>query len=114
MLDGAEHYWPCKNLSDEDDVFILDPMGYAAAEDTGKVLAVVHSHPGAPASPSEPDQKACSQYGLPWFIYGMEIKAGQRLTLESSVESKGMASDSNASQNQAVWAPGGVLRSESF
>ena len=24
LLDGAEHYWPCKNLSDEDDVFILD------------------------------------------------------------------------------------------
>ena len=71
MLDGAEHYWPSKNLSDEDDVFILDPMGYAAAEDTGKVLAVVHSHPVAPALPSENDKKACTQYGLPWFIYGM-------------------------------------------
>ena len=71
MLDGAEHYWPCKNLSEEDDVFILDPMGYAAAEDTGEVLAVVHSHPDAPALPSKPDKKACTQYGLPWFIYGM-------------------------------------------
>ena len=71
MLGGAEHYWPCKNLSDEDDVFILDPMGYAAAEDTGEVLAVVHSHPGAPALPSKSDKRACAQYGLPWFIYGM-------------------------------------------
>ena len=71
LLDGVEHYWPCKNLSDEDDVFILDPLGYAAAEDAGTVLAVVHSHPGAPAIASEHDKKACTQYGLPWFIYGM-------------------------------------------
>ena len=45
---------------------------------------------------------------------GWQTKVGRRLTLESSVESKGMASDSNAPKNQAVWAPGGALRSEGF
>ena len=76
MLDGAEHYWPCKNLSDEDDVFILDPMGYAAAEDTGKVLAVVHSHPGAPALPSEPDKKACTNTGCHGSSTAWRIETG--------------------------------------
>ena len=38
-------------------------MGYAAAEDTGKVLAVVHSHPGAPFA-SEPDKKVCDSIRL--------------------------------------------------
>ena len=61
MLDGAEHYWPCKNLSDEDDEFILDPMATRLPR-TPKVLAVVHSHPGASAIVADVTSKL-AQYG---------------------------------------------------
>ncbi len=78
-LEDTEHYWPCNNLSDEDDLFVLDPIDYAAAEDIGEVLAVIHSHPGAPALPSQYDKRACTQYGLPWLIYGMADESWSRI-----------------------------------
>jgi hypothetical protein len=36
------------------------------------------------------------------------------LTLESPVELEGIASDGDASQDQALWASRGALRSEGF
>lgn len=78
----ALSYWPCKNLSATPaEHFIMDPLDLAAAEDVATVVAVVHSHPDAPSTPSAADRKMCEGYGvgggqpLPWLIF--EVREGR-------------------------------------
>lgn len=62
-------YFPCRNTAtDSGDHFRIAPEDYAAAEDRGAVLAVVHSHPDWSAEPSEADRVGCEASGLPWYI----------------------------------------------
>ena len=62
-------YWPCRNIADEPELdFAINPVDYARAALSGKIEAVVHSHPmGGPASPA--DLRACRVTGLAWHIY---------------------------------------------
>jgi len=68
IVNGKERYWPCLNLSTEEDQFILDPESYADAEDEGEIVAVVHSHPNSEPVPSEADLVMIENTGLPWYI----------------------------------------------
>jgi len=66
---GKEKYYPCKNLSSySQQCFIIDPQDYAKAEDSGKVLAVIHSHPVTPPVASQADMISCEESGLIWHI----------------------------------------------
>lgn len=70
---GRLSYWPCANIAPalaQADRFVLAPAEWAAAEDAGTVLAVVHSHPDACANPSMADRLGCERTGLTWFIVG--------------------------------------------
>ena len=66
---GKEKYYPCRNLSSySQQCFIIDPEDYAKAEDSGKVLAVIHSHPVTPPVASQADMISCEESGLIWHI----------------------------------------------
>lgn len=65
----GESYVACRNVATTpSEHFRLQAEDYADAEDLGEVLAVVHSHPNAPAMPSDADRVMCEASCLPWHI----------------------------------------------
>lgn len=71
MVDGAETYLPCRNVAPpgtNGDHFVLAKEDFCSAEDMGAVVALVHSHPDAPARPSQGDLVSCEESNLPWYI----------------------------------------------
>ena len=61
----------CKNNAESPtEQFELNPEDYAAAEEQGTVVAIVHSHPGdgATTQPSELDMLMCDATELPRII----------------------------------------------
>lgn len=76
---GKERYFPCQNIAEKQSQFIMNPEDFARAEDMGDIVAIVHSHPNAPATPSEADRVGCELSGLPWFIVSLPSTLLERL-----------------------------------
>ncbi|RCS70183.1 C40 family peptidase [Vibrio casei] len=77
-LGNKEKYIPCRNIADKDTDFKIPADDYAAIEDQGQVLAVVHSHIDRDATPSEVDKVSCEATGLPWHIVSVGQDAGDK------------------------------------
>ena len=61
-------YIQCKNIADNANEFIIDPIDYANAADKGTVLTVVHSHINVNPNPSQADLIAIERSKLPFLI----------------------------------------------
>ena len=72
---GRQRFVACRNTARDPVVgFRLNADEWAAAEDRGEVVAVVHSHPDAPAVASEHDRVVCESSGVPWFIVSVRAR----------------------------------------
>ena len=68
-IKGKERYFPCNNLSISNyQEFILDPEDYVKADKLGTIMAIIHSHPISPPTPSQADRISCEKSKLPWYI----------------------------------------------
>ncbi len=72
---GKEKYFPCKNLAEDlEDQFIIDPDDWIVAEDAGEIIAVIHSHPNHPPTPSQAALASCEYLDLPFYIVTPETE----------------------------------------
>jgi proteasome lid subunit RPN8/RPN11 len=68
VLKGRQRYIPIRNVAERNEHFVMDHDEQTAAEDTGEVVAVVHSHPNLPPIPSQADLIGCERSKVPWLI----------------------------------------------
>jgi len=68
-IKGKEKYYRANNIAPTaEEHFIIDPISYADAEDTGDIVAICHSHPNQGPQPSQADLVACETSKKPWYI----------------------------------------------
>lgn len=71
---------PCENVAMGESEFAIKPEDFAAAEDSGELVMVVHSHVGISAEPSMPDLTGCEASGLPWLIVSVPLGTHKVIT----------------------------------
>jgi proteasome lid subunit RPN8/RPN11 len=88
VVKGREKYFPCENKSNNKDHFLLSPEDYSVVEDQGEIIAICHSHPDAPATPSQADRVSCETSRLEWYIISVDkessIASGEIVSLTPS------------------------------
>ncbi|WOD19846.1 C40 family peptidase [Paraburkholderia kirstenboschensis] len=88
LVHGVEFYAPCRNIAGTpSEHFVMSPEDYAAAEDRGTIVAVVHSHPGAAARPSVADRAMCEKSGVDkWVIVSLGVQADGSIAVDDWCE----------------------------
>lgn len=74
--------------------FLIDHETYRRAVDSGRLLAIWHSHPDSSGEPSELDRAGCEATALPWLISGIRhTSAGFEHDRPQLVEPTGQVTD---------------------
>lgn len=73
---GKLEWYPCTNVANDSDDFIIKSSEYLKIRRTSDIVAIVHSHPDTTSEPSSCDIANCNAVGLPYYIFsypGMEL-----------------------------------------
>ena len=69
VVKGKKRWFPCENVAEDDDNFIISSKDYFDIKRKADIIAIVHSHPDASNEPSEHDINHCNAIGLPYYIF---------------------------------------------
>jgi proteasome lid subunit RPN8/RPN11 len=69
VVKGKKKYFPCENVAEDNDDFIMSSTDYMKHKRTMDIIGIVHSHPDADNTPSEGDIDNCNALGIPYYIF---------------------------------------------
>lgn len=69
IVKGRKKWFPCKNVAEDDDNFIMSSKDYIKVKQVADIFAIVHSHPDASSEPSDYDIDNCNALGIPYYIF---------------------------------------------
>jgi len=69
VVKGKSKWFPCENLAEEDEDFILNSDDFYKISLESDIIGIVHNHINGSAKPSENDRKYCNAIGIPYYIF---------------------------------------------
>ena len=66
---GKSKWFPCENLAEEEEDFVMNPDDFHRVSLKSDVIAIVHSHIHSSPEPSYNDIKYCNALGIPYYIF---------------------------------------------
>lgn len=69
VVKGKKRWYPCKNVAESDDDFILCSDDWFRIKQSADIIGIVHSHPDASNEPSQYDIDCCNAMGIPYYIF---------------------------------------------
>lgn len=69
VVKGKKRFFPCENLAEDNDNFILSSKDWFRIKQQADIIAVVHSHPDTSNLASQTDINNCNAIGLPYYIF---------------------------------------------
>ena len=69
VVKGKSKWFPCENLAEEEEDFVMNPDDFHRVSLKSDVIAIVHSHIHSSPEPSYNDIKYCNALGIPYYIF---------------------------------------------
>jgi proteasome lid subunit RPN8/RPN11 len=69
VVQGKKKWFPCKNVAEDDEDFILCSEDWFRVRQQADIIAIVHNHPDYSNEPSENDINYCNALGIPYWIF---------------------------------------------
>jgi proteasome lid subunit RPN8/RPN11 len=69
LVKGKKVWFPCKNLAEDEEDFIMCSKDYLRIKVKYDIIGIVHNHPDASNEPSKRDIDNCNALGIPYYIF---------------------------------------------
>ena len=69
IVKGKKKWFPCENLAEDNENFILSSKDWFYVKQRADIFAVVHSHPDCSNKASQADIDNCNTLGVPYYIF---------------------------------------------